>query len=107
MYENIYLIEFFQSQECKYRKMSYFRYSILAFFAILPILSYLHFWEIVFFECVTFLHEKMRHFIIVIEKYTKNDDNQNINGFTKVHEKYTYARRLLIFFPCNVILFGT
>ena len=32
----------------------------------------------------------MRHFIIVIEKYTKNDDNQNINGLTKGHEKYFF-----------------
>ena len=24
-----------------------------------------------------------------------------------IDKKYTYARRLLIFFPCNVILFGT
>ena len=126
-------------------RVSYFRLSILAFFAILPILSYLHFWEIVFFECVTFLHEKkgmnfvltnfllivifffspnsanisksvklrkmrnfgvfcnfanfelfalvqipstkkMRQFIIIIEKYTKNDGNQNINGSTSMHE---------------------
>ena len=29
----------------KLRKMPYFRYGILAFFAILPILSYLHFWD--------------------------------------------------------------
>ena len=64
--------------------MQYFRHEILAFFAILPILSYLHFWD--FWVC-NFLHEKMRHFIIVIEKYTKNDDNQNINGLTKGHEK--------------------
>ena len=27
------------------RKMQYFRHEILAFFAILPILSYLHFWD--------------------------------------------------------------
>ena len=29
----------------------------------------------------------MRQFIIVIEKYTKNDGNQNINGSTSMHEK--------------------
>ena len=29
----------------------------------------------------------MRQFIIVIEKYTKNDGNQNINGSTSIHEK--------------------
>ena len=28
------------------RKMQYFRHEILAFFAILPILSYLHFWDL-------------------------------------------------------------
>ena len=39
------------------------------------------------------VHEKMRQFIIVIEKYTKNYDNQNINGFTKVHEKPIFICR--------------
>ena len=34
------------------------------------------------------VHEKMRQFIIVIEKYTKNDGNQNFNGFNKVHENH-------------------
>ena len=38
------------------------------------------------FEFGISVHEKLRHFIIVMEKYTKNDDNQNFNGFTKVHE---------------------
>ena len=38
------------------------------------------------FEFGISVHEKMRHFIIVIEKYTKNDGNQNFNGFNKVHE---------------------
>ena len=38
------------------------------------------------FEFGISVHEKMRHFIIVMEKYTKNDDNQNFNGFNKVHE---------------------
>ena len=31
--------------------------------------------------------KKMRQFIIVIEKYTKNDGNQNINGSTSLPEK--------------------
>ena len=74
----------------KLRKMLNFRQTILAFFAILPILSYLHFG--------TFLHEKMRHFIIVMEKYTKNDGNQNINGFNKVHEKYISWNQLTLWF---------
>ena len=39
------------------------------------------------FEFGISVHEKLRHFIIVMEKYTKNDGNQNINGFNKVHEK--------------------
>ena len=46
-----------------------------------------NFLQIVIFGFGIIVHEKMRQFIIVIEKYTKNDDNQNINGFTKVHEK--------------------
>ena len=76
-----YLIEFFFSPNSantaklvKLRKMLNFRASMKfwRFFAI--------------FEFGISVHEKMRHFIIVIEKYTKNDDNQNINGLTKVHE---------------------
>ena len=39
------------------------------------------------FEFGISVHEKLRHFIIVMEKYTKNDGNQNFNGFNKVHEK--------------------
>ena len=39
------------------------------------------------FEFGISVHEKLRHFIIVMEKYSKNDGNQNINGFNKVHEK--------------------
>ena len=38
------------------------------------------------FEFGISVHEKLRHFIIVMEKYTKNDGNQNFNGFNKVHE---------------------
>ena len=52
-YENIYSLYFFYSPNSAkitelviLRKMQYFRHEILAFFAILPILSYLHFWEI-------------------------------------------------------------
>ena len=48
--------------------------------------------RIVIFEFGISVHEKMRHFIIVMEKYTKNDDNQNFNGFTKVHEKMFLLR---------------
>ena len=39
------------------------------------------------FEFGISVHEKLRHFIIVMENYSKNDGNQNINGFNKVHEK--------------------
>ena len=45
-----------------------------------------NFLQIVIFGFGIIVHEKMRQFIIVIEKYTKNDGNQNINGFNKVHE---------------------
>ena len=55
-------------------------------------LWYLHFRDF----CGIIVHEKMRQFIIVIEKYTKNDDNQNINGFTKVHEKIFSSNQLFI-----------
>ena len=48
------------------------------------------------FEFGISVHEKLRHFIIVMEKYTKNDGNQNINGFNKVHEN-RYCRLFLQF----------
>ena len=79
---NIYFIEFFFSpnsanisKSVKLRKMQNFgvfcNFANFELFALLGLSS----------------TKKMRQFIIVIEKYTKNDGNQNINGSTSIHEK--------------------
>ena len=90
-YENIYSLYFFYSPNSAkitelviLRKMQYFRHEILAFFAILPILSYLHFWDF----CVICVSGN--------EKYTKKDASQTFNGSTKGHEKnyfWTFLER--------------
>ena len=56
------------------------------------------------FEFGISVHEKMRHFIIVIEKYTKNDDNQNINGLNKVHENNFLMEDWMLYIQIDLLL---
>ena len=87
---NIYFIEFFFSpnsanisKSVKLRKMQNFgvfcNFANFELFALLGLSS----------------TKKMRQFIIVIEKYTKNDGNQNINGSTSIHENKISVNVLL------------
>ena len=97
----LYYLCFVSFRECqKFRQLVYLVYFMINF--VNSIENEISFWRIflivifffrggnyriVIFEFGISVHEKLRHFIIVMEKYTKNDGNQNFNGFNKVHEK--------------------
>ena len=97
----LYYLCFVSFRECqKFRQLVYLVYFMINF--VNSIENEISFWRIflivifffrggnyriVIFEFGISVHEKLRHFIIVMENYSKNDGNQNINGFNKVHEK--------------------